>query len=534
MNSKRLINASVGSELARAVCLSASKLADLQNSRFFAPFLRALSVIAALAIGLPALAPVLRGADATSASDRSRAVLAVTPRTGLPPEADDPNRPRNLRLLKPGVWIDDAGVDDMGNIYNQYRRSSFGTWSNYDEAIANPFPLTDPLVAKNGQPVKDAATWWSQRRPEIIGVFYAEIYGRMPESLPKVAWEVTAVNESGGVRTKTIVGHIDNSAYPEAAPAINVTLTLPAKASGPVPVMVVVSSAPTGAPRRAAAAGAGSAPSGAAPVAAKAGRAAAAPARVPAGPSPMQQVLDRGWGYATFNTASVQADNGGGLTQGIIGLMNRGQPRSRPDEWGALTAWTWGLSRVIDYFETDRDVDAKRLGVEGHSRWGKTALWAAAQDQRWAIVFTSCSGEGGAKPSRRNFGETTDNIAGSHWMAAGYRKYGGHWNDLPVDAPELIALVAPRPAFITGATQDPWADPRGEFLAAVTAGPVYRLLGKKDLGTTERPAPDVALVSGEVAFREHVGPHSDVPDWPVFLDFAARYFNMPAAKGPKN
>jgi hypothetical protein len=528
-------------------------------------------------MGLTAVPPILRGADATPASDLSRAVLAVTPRTGLPPEADDSNRPRNVRLLKPGVWVDDVGVDDNGNIYNQYRRSSFGTWSNYDEAIANPFPLTDPLVAKNGQPVKDAATWWSQRRPEILGDFYTEIYGRMPESLPKVTWEVTAVNESGAVRTKTIVGHIDNSAYPEAvpagasqflsdrlpgdmggtpmprgtgvppvglsglskaemrpAPAINLTLTLPANASGPVPVMVVVSSAPTGAPQRAATTGAGNAPSSAAPAAAKAGRAAAAPARGPTGPSPMQQVLDRGWGYATFNTASVQADNGGGLTQGIIGLMNRGQPRSRPDEWGALTAWTWGLSRVIDYFETDRDVDAKRLGVEGHSRWGKTALWAAAQDQRWAIVFTSCSGEGGAKPSRRNFGETTDNIAGSHWMAAAYRKYGGHWNDLPVDAPELIALVAPRPAFITGATQDPWADPRGEFLAAVTAGPVYRLLGKKDLGTTEMPAPDVALVSGDVAFREHVGPHTDLHDWPVFLDYAARYFGTPAAKAPAN
>jgi hypothetical protein len=170
-------------------------------------------------MGLPALAPVLRGADVTPTSDRSRAVLAVTPRTGLPPEADDPNRPRNLRLLKPGVWIDDAGVDDNGNIYNQYRRSSFGTWSNYDEAIANPFPLTDPLVAKNGQPVKDAASWWSQRRPEILSDFYTEIYGRMPESLPKVTWEVTAVNESGAVRTKTIVGHIDNSAYPEVTPA---------------------------------------------------------------------------------------------------------------------------------------------------------------------------------------------------------------------------------------------------------------------------------------------------------------------------
>jgi hypothetical protein len=243
----------------------------------------------------------------------------------------------------------------------------------------------------------------------------------------------------------------------------------------------------------------------------------------------MQQVLAHGWGYASFSTGSVQADSAAGLTEGIIGLMNRGQPRKSPDEWGVLSAWTWGLSRAIDYFETDRDVDAKRLGVEGHSRWGKTALWATAQDQRWAIVYTSCSGEGGAKLFRRNYGETTDNIANSYWMAANFKKYGGHWNDLPVDAHELIALVAPRPAFVTGATQDPWSDPHGEFLAAVAAGPVYRLLGKKDLGTAEMPAPNVALTAGDVAFREHIGAHTDVPDWPVFLDYAAKYFNAGSA-----
>lgn len=189
------------------------------------------------------------------------------------------------------------------------------------------------------------------------------------------------------------------------------------------------------------------------------------------------------------------------------------------------------------YWTDDVGVDAKRLGIEGHSRWGKAALWAAALDQRWAIVYASCSGEGGAKLLRRNYGETPDNLVDSfsYWMAGNFRKYGGgHWGELPVDAHELIALVAPRPVFITGGTQDRLADPHGEFLAAVAAGPVYRLLGKKDLGTTKMPAPDVALVSGEVAFREHVGAHTDVLDWPVFLDFAARYFKRPAAQGPAN
>jgi hypothetical protein len=438
------------------------------------------------------------------------AQLAVQPRTDLPPEATDPMRPPHLRLLKPRVWVDDAGVDDFGNIYNQYKRSSYGTWSNYDEALANPFPLLpDPLKLKDGRPVTDAATWWNQRRPEILEDFYREIYGRIPAHTPKITWEVSAVEDNGVTKTKTIVGHIDNSAYPAATPFISLKLTLPAHPSGPVPVIVTTSPGFSGRPRALA--------PGAPPVA-------------PPAPSPaMAQVLARGWGFASFSTSSVQADSGGGLAQGIIGLVNHGLPRSSPDQWGVLSAWTWGLSRAIDYFETDREVDAKRLGVEGHSRWGKTALWAAAQDRRWAIVYASCSGEGGAKLSRRNYGETTDDIANSYWMAANFRKYGGHWSDLPVDAHELIALVAPRPVFITGATQDPWSDPHGEFLAAVAAGPVYRLLGRKDLGTGEVPAPNVALVSGEVAFREHIGAHTDVPDWPAFLDFAAKYFNAPGA-----
>jgi hypothetical protein len=418
----------------------------------------------------------------------------------FPAEADDPNRPAHTRQLKASVWTDDAGVDDNGNIYNQYRRSSFGTWSNYDEAKVNLFLLPDPLVLKDGGPVRDADAWWRRRRPEILGDFLTEIYGRIPEATPQVTWEVTSVTRQGAARIKTIVGHIDNSSYPAASPALRLTLTLPADAIGPVPVFVVITTA------------GGAMPTG-----------AAAREPPPAGPGPMEQVLARGWGYATFNPVSLQADNGGGLTQGIIGLMNRGRPRTDPAAWGALSAWAWGLSRSIDYLETDREVDAKRLGVEGHSRWGKTALWAAALDRRWAFVYASCSGEGGAKLLRRNFGETTDNIAGSHWMAGNFRKYGGHWSDLPVDAHELIALIAPRPVFVTGATQDPWSDPRGEFLAVVGAGPVYRLLGAQDLGSTAMPAPNVTLATGDIAFREHVGAHTDLPDWPVVLDYAARY-----------
>jgi hypothetical protein len=453
-------------------------------------------------------AQLARAAEAP-ASDTAAALLAVTPRTNLPPEADDPARPRNIRLTKLSAtirhayWTDDAGVmGDSGNPYNAYQRSSFGTWTNYDEAKANPFPLLPGLlVLKNGQPVKDADTWWKQRRPEILNDFLAEVYGRIPENMPPVSWEVASVTESDGVKTKTIVGHIDNSAYPEATPAIDLTLSLPASASVPVPVMVIVRPGEGG---------------------------AQAPARGPAGLSPMQQVLAKGWGYAVFSATSLQADNTAGLTRGIIGLMNKGRPRS-PDQWGALTAWAWGLSRAIDYFGTDRDVDPKQLGVEGHSRWGKTALWAAALDERWAIVYASCSGEGGAKLHRRNSGETVDDIVDHfpYWMAGDFLKYGGHWNDLPVDAHELIALVAPRPVFINGGTQDSQADPHGEFMAEVSAGPAYRLLGKQDLGTIDMPAPNVALISGDLAFREHVGPHTDELDWPVFIEFASKYLKVP-------
>ena len=425
----------------------------------------------------------------------------------LPPPADDPNRPPGITQnpTRPNSWSDAQG--------RSYNRSSVGTWTSYDESKANPYPLPDPLVLKNGQPVKDAATWWNQRRPEILEDFRAQVYGRIPENTPKVTWQVTATNASaaGGTAVKrTVVGRIDNSRYPSANPSINLTLYTPAHAAGPVPMIVVVvaGSGGYGAPR------------------------AGAPATEAPDPppgSPLYQLLAIGWGYGTMEVGPIQNDYSGGLTSGIIGLMSQGKPRNAED-WGALSAWAWGLSRAMDYFETDKSVDAKQMGVEGHSRYGKTALLAAALDPRWAIVFPSCSGELGAKPSRRNWGETVDNVASSHWVASTFRKYSGHWNDMPVDANELIALVAPRPLFLNGGTGDQWADPHGAFLAAVSAGPVYRLLGKKDLGSTEMPAPDTALTSGDLAFRYHNGGHTDAPDWPAFLQFAQRYLKGPGAK----
>jgi len=411
-------------------------------------------------------------------------------------------------------------------------------YANYDESKANPFPtLPDPLTLKNGRKVTKAADWWSKRRPEIVEDFDREIYGRVPKTTPTVKWEVTSTtNSTNGdvpVITKQLVGTVDNSSYPAIEVKIQLTLTTPANATGPVPVIMqfggfgfAAAATPPGPPYL---------PNAfAPPPPAGRGGAPAGPGRgAPAGPTWQQQVLAKGWGYATLVPGSIQADNGWGLTLGIIGLVNKGQPR-KVDDWGALRAWAWGASRALDYFATDKSVDAKRVGLEGHSRYGKATLVAMAYDQRFWIAYVSSSGEGGAKLHRRDWGEVVENVAGSgeyHWMAGNFIKYSGplNWNDLPVDAHELIALCAPRPVFISGGAissptgSDAWQDPKGMFLAAVAAGPVYKLLGKKDLGTNEFPPIETTLIDGDIAFRQHSSGHTDVPNWPTFLTFASRY-----------
>jgi len=380
--------------------------------------------------------------------------------------------------------------------------------ANYDEAKANPYPtLPDPLTMRNGKKVKTAAVWWSRRRPEIVEDFDREVYGRMPKVTPGVRWEETgAAKEKRGeyeAVVKQLTGHVDNSSYPQVSVEIKLVLAVPADAKGPVPVIMEFGFiGPRPFPQK----------------------------QAPPGPAWQEQVLAKGWGYAVIVPSSIQADNGQGLTQGIIGLVNKGQPR-KPDDWGALRAWAWGASRALDYFETDRSVDAKRVGLEGHSRYGKATAVAMAYDSRFAVAFISSSGAGGVKLHRRNWGELVENVAAPneyHWMAGNYMKYAGPltWNDLPVDSHELVALCAPRPVFISaGATQgDGWVDAKGMFLAGAGAGPVYRLLGKRHLGTTEFPPIETGLMDGDVTFRQHSGGHTPGPNWPVFLSFAERYF----------
>ncbi|MGD0682846.1 MAG: acetylxylan esterase [Terracidiphilus sp.] len=391
--------------------------------------------------------------------------------------------------------------------------------TNYDESKANVYPnLPDPLLLKDGKRVTSAKVWWTKRRPEIVEDFDREILGRVPANTPKVTWEVVSTTpEKVGdvpVVTKRLAGHVDNSAYPKITVNIDLELTTPANATGPVPVIMELSFSREF----------------------MAAIARSIPEMMPGGPGNQgptwqQQVLARGWGYALLFPTSFQADNGAGLTEGIIGLMNKGQQR-KPDDWGTLRAWAWGASRALDYFETDKAVDAKQVGLEGHSRFGKTALVAMAYDPRFAVAFISSSGTGGAKLYRHVFGEQLENLAASgeyHWMAGNFLKYAGPLTpgDLPVDAHELIDLCAPRPVFISGGALkgDGWADSTGMFLAAAAAGPVYRLLGKKDLGTTTLPPIETPLIASEVAFRQHSGGHTPGPNWPVFLDFASRYLH---------
>lgn len=383
--------------------------------------------------------------------------------------------------------------------------------ANYDESKVAPLAiLPDPLVLNNGKKITKEKQWWNERRPEIVDAFDREIYGRMPADVPGVSWEVVSTTqETNGtykVLVKKLLGHVDNTRYPLVKVDIELTLATPADAEAPVPVIMEL---------------AWVWPPGARP-----------PQNNPPPPGPtwQQQLLAKGWGYAQIIPVSIQADNGAGLTQGIIGLVNKGQPR-KPDDWGALRAWAWGASKALDYFETDKTVDAKRVGLEGHSRYGKAVAVAMAYDPRFAIAFVSSSGEGGLSLYRRNFGELLENVAGTgeyHWMAGNFIRYAGplQWNDLPVDAHSLVALCAPRPVFISSGDQgDQWVDAKGMFLAGVHAGPVYRLLGKKDLGTSEFPPLEKGYMDGDISFRQHSGGHTPGPNWPTFIAFAERYFS---------
>jgi len=441
--------------------------------------------------------------------------------------------------------------------------------ANYDEALANPYPnLPDLLTLKNGKKVTTPEMWWKQRRPEIAEDLEREMYGRLPNKIPKVTWTVKYTDfEYMGftpVIAKQLVGHVDNTDCPLINVDINMTLVLPAKAKGKVPVLMMFGRSAVPAPAQ---------PNpeelekinkamktllinadpelktvfdqhpAYMPITAQA---PAFPFGAPRGagdpPSPQQLIAD-GWGYVLIDPGSIQADNGAGLTRGIIGMVNKGQPR-KPDDWGALRAWAWGAARGLDYLETDTAVDAKHVGIEGVSRYGKAALVTLAFEPRFAMALVGSSGEGGAKLSRRNWGEAVESLTGSgeyHWMAGNFLKYGasdatfGSKNpgDLPVDAHDLIALCAPRLTFISYGVPEQgdakWLDHQGSYMATVAAGAVFKLLGAKDLGvsndykTEKMPGVNVGLLDGELAWRQHDGGHTDAPNMKYFIQWADKF-----------
>jgi len=408
--------------------------------------------------------------------------------------------------------------------------------ANYDESKGNPFPdLPDALTFKNGQKVTSAAQW-PQRRNEIVEDFEREVLGRIPPGVPNVTWTVTSTTDSKAgvfpIITKQLVGHADNSSCAAIKVDIDMTLVTPANAKGPVPVMIMFGSA---AFQKRMAEMMASRPE--------------MKAALGSDPPSAEQLIAAGWGYALLDPGSVQPDNGAGLTKGIVGLTNHGQPR-KPDDWGALRAWAWGASRGLDYLESDKSVDARRVGIEGVSRYGKAALVTMAFDPRFAVVLVGSSGEGGAKPHRRNFGEAVENLTGSgeyHWMAGNFLKYGAsdasfgskNASDLPVDSNELIALCAPRLTFISYGIPEKgdakWLDQQGSFMATVAAAPVFRLLGVKDIGVTEdyrtakMPPVNTALLDGQLAWRQHDGGHTDAPNWKYFIPWATKLLDYHAA-----
>ncbi|MCI0745698.1 MAG: hypothetical protein L0Y58_09865 [Verrucomicrobia subdivision 3 bacterium] len=405
--------------------------------------------------------------------------------------------------------------------------------ANYDAAKANPFPdLPDPLTLKDGRKVTTPEMWWKERRPEIVEDFEREVFGRVPKNVPKVSWSVVSNVTDGLVgklraNGKQLIGHVDNSTHPDIVVDIRMTLVTPVATKDRVPVLMMFGGfGGSGMPRL---------PDSPAPT----NREFGGPFKDP--PS-TEQLLAAGWGYATISPSSIQADNGAGLRKGIIGLCNKAEPRN-PDDWGALRAWAWGASRGLDYLETDPAVDAKKVGIEGVSRYGKAALVTMAFDQRFAMVLVGSSGEGGAKLHRRNFGEAVENLTGSggyHWVAGNFLKYGAaessfgsrNAGDLPVDAHQLIALCAPRLTFISYGIPERgdahWLDQQGSYMAAVAAGPVFRLLGAKDLGenedyrTAKMPPVNTGLLDGELAWRQHDGGHEDRSNMKYFIEWANR------------
>ena len=450
----------------------------------------------------------------------------------LPAIADDPNRPSRLAQVpgNPGKWQMPDG--------SSLNRSPWGLWTNYDDGAAGFFPGPDSArigvydelsltVTASGEQITTAEAWNSRMRPQILQAVQQELYGMMPAAdAVKVTFSKTdyVAPQNGGFgfgfgapaggsaqqapqypsKMYTLTGEIDCSSYPQVRnkPVISATLRLPENITKPVPVMIVI------------------------------------------GWSFMsdtywQMAAPHGWGVCMFDPNTIQPDNGAGLTSYLIGLLNKGQWR-KPDDIGSIGAWAWGISRLVDFLQTMPEINAKAIGLSGHSRYGKATLFAAAMDPRIAIAFPSDAGSLGTKIARRHSGqdlETSATPSEYHWMAGNFMKFCGQLHpdfymprkvsEMTVDAHSLLALCAPRPVFINGGTDSKWSDPYGMFLTAKGASPVYELMGVKGLVMDDpKPQVDKAYIDGTIGFRFHEGGHTDTPEWPSFFEFAKRTLGL--------
>ena len=496
----------------------------------------------------PLLFPLLTTAQTQTSTTRYQSPVAFT----APQDHQHMMEQVGIKSLRPGR----SGNESDPNA------------ANYDESKANPYPdLPELLKLRNGKKVTSAEMWWKQRRGEIVEDFEREVYGRIPEHVPDVTWSVVLTEREymgwTPVIARKIIGHVDNSDYPLIDVNISMMLVTPANAKGPVPVLMMFGPVAYPAPvqpnkddfeRLNAAlrelmsrdpeikAILDKYPTYS-PLVRPEGVMSNGFQRPPQGdPPPQHQLIADGWGYAMIEPASIQADNAEGLTRGIIGLVNQGQPR-KPDDWGALRAWAWGASRGLDYLESDSTVDAENVGIEGVSRYGKAALVTQAFDQRFRFGLIGSSGKGGATLHRRNFGEAVENLTGGeyYWLAGNYLKYGasegrhGNMNasKLPVDSHSLIALCAPRPTFISYGIPEKgdakWLDQHGSYMAVVAAGEVFKLLGARDLGVSndymveKMPPVNTGLLDGELAWRQHDGGHTDAPNIKHFTQWARKF-----------
>jgi hypothetical protein len=396
---------------------------------------------------------------------------------------------------------------------------------NYDEAKVGAYTLPDPLKLNNGKPVRDAKTWYSKRRPEIEEMFLTQQYGRDPGRPKDERFEVTDAGtpalDGKAIRKQVTIRFSDDKSWP----AIHLLIYLPVAAKKPAPMFFSIN---FGAVQSAVEdEGITAEPVWDAKTNTKAiplkgrgfGRLNVAP------------FLDAGIGVATYYYGDVDPDYLDGFGNGIRArYLKAGQTERAPDDWGSIGAWAWGMSRVEDYFETDKSIDAKRVAIHGVSRLGKTVMWAGAHDQRFAAVIASCSGEGGAALSRRNYGETIAHLTAPtrypYQFAGNYANYGGFPDTAPMDANLLVALVAPRPLLLQTGNTDFWSDPKGEFLAAVSAGPVYKLLGKDGLETDVWPAAKQPILH-DLSYYMHDGGHGMVPtDWDIYVQFLKMHLHL--------